>query len=328
MVEQHQVTWRKQHIPYPDTGRQNGLTREWILPHDRWMDGIWPRIRQELASYLAATGVQPHRGVHNLKSSWVLCANLYFAARQDKQLLADFLHETVSPEIETVDQIELEYAEEGDLAPSKLLGEPQGVRGANQTSPDVAFIVNGGRGLILTENKFTEHSFYECSGRNPKYGNPDRNRCLNLADVLGNPHQICFQTHWAEDRRTNRRYWDYLQITEYGREHLRHCPAALGGYQLFRQQALAEGIAKSGKYDFVYSCVAYDARYETLITSLKSAGIPDFRIGWGQLFSGKAKFASFSHQQWTTWVRQYNSNNQWTDWLKYINLRYGFIIKG
>ena len=39
---------------------------------------------------------------------------------------------------------------------------------------------------------------------------------------------------------------------------LPQCPAANSAYQLFRQQALAEGIAQSGMYDLVVSNVAVD----------------------------------------------------------------------
>lgn len=105
---------------------------------------------------------------------------------------------------------------------------------------------------------------------------------------------------------------------------LRQCLAATSGYQLFRQQALAEGIAKSGKYDFVISCVACDEDNKTLIQCLQSTGIDDFRIGWQKLFNGKAQFASFSHQQWVSWVRENDKANKWQNWLEYVRQRYGY----
>ena len=162
-IETQQIEWRKSHIISKDWGYQNGKKREWILPENIWVDGLWEGIKQSLLEYLEQEHVQRHKGCHNLKSSWMLCANLYFPFRNQMPLIASFLKEHVDFRINTVDQVESEYAEEGDLCPSQLLGEPEGSRGANQTSPDVAFIVNGGTGLILTENKYTEHSFYECS---------------------------------------------------------------------------------------------------------------------------------------------------------------------
>ena len=66
------------------------------------------------------------------------------------------------------DLIELEYVEDGELHPSRLLGETGGIRGASQTSPDLGMLVTGGRGLVLVENKFTERDFSRCSVRNHK----------------------------------------------------------------------------------------------------------------------------------------------------------------
>lgn len=252
----------------------------------------------------------------------MLCANLYFPFRDNREMLAGFLNKYVSDRIRTVDRIELEY--EDKLKQSELLGEPQGTRGANQTSPDIAFVVNEGRGLILTENKYTEHSFYPCSGRKPDYGNPDINRCLNIEKVLSNPKETCYMNNWDNGKRNNRKYWDFIIFSENAKDMLRQCPAAIAGYQLFRQQALAEGIAQNGDYEFVISCVAYDHNNQTLITCLKSTGIDDFRTGWGRLFKGKAGFACFSHQQFVSWIRESDYNNTWKNWIQYIKERYGY----
>jgi hypothetical protein len=98
---------------------------------------------------------------------------------------------------------------------------------------------------------------------------------------------------------------------------LRCCPAARAGYQLLRQQALAEGIASSGKYDFVVSSVALDMRNEKLRTCLKSTGIADVR-SWRSLFNGKAKCKVWDHQQWITWVEDDDTAGEWRDWLQWV----------
>lgn len=319
-IEAQQIAWRNQYIDTQEMGVQNGKKRPWILPEQLWAEGLWDGIKKTLPEYLESEHVQKHKGCHNLKSSWMLCANLYFPFHTDKPLLASFLKKYVHPHIKTVDRIELEYAEGRDLCPSKLLGEPEGSRGANQTSPDIAFIVNGGKGLVLTENKYTEHSFYECSGR--KYS-PDPKKCLNIQSVLNDLDNTCFQLHWEKDGRPNRKYWDFLAISEYGKRILKRCPAAYSGCQLFRQQALAEGIARSGKYEFVISCVAYDARNETLIKCLKPSGLDHFS-DWSKLFSGKTGFSTYTHQQWTQFVRENANMNAWNPWLEYIHQRYGY----
>ena len=322
--------WRNGNVATKQQGIQNGKQRPWILPREIWEEGLWEDIRSgsdnSLPVYLANAEVQKHGGSHNLKSSWVMCANLYFPFRQDLPLLAGFLKSVISSNIKSVDAIELEYAEGGQLAPSVLLCEPEGQRGRNQTSPDVAFKVtmaNGGRGIILTESKFTEHSFYRCSGRKKEYGNPDIKRCLNFEDIYENIRNECYQLNWKAKTRQNRKYWDYFSISEYGQSILRYCPAAIAGYQLFRQQALAEGYLQKGAYDYVASCVAFDSRNITLIRCLRTTGVDDFTIGWSKLFDGKAKFKTFTHQQWFNWVRRYDKSGMWRDWGEYIRNRYG-----
>lgn len=328
-MSDYQTRWRHQYLKNQVEGEWNGEKRPWILPRELWEHGLWSGIRSDhtnsITAYLDKAKVHKHVGVHNLKSSWVQCANLYFSFREDREILAGFLRKHVSSLIESVDRVELEWAEERPLDPTTLLGEPQGQRGRNQTSPDIAFIVNGGKGIVLTENKFTEHSFYPCSGRDKEYHNPDSHRCMNLANVYKDTANQCYQLQWAKysnGKRTNRKYWDYLKFTTEGLTTLKRCPAATGGYQLFRQQALAEGLTQKGPYEFVISCVAHDARNQTLIKCLRSTGVADFTTSWGSLFESKAEFTTFTHQQWVDWVKCHNDQNIHSSWLAYVRKRY------
>ena len=330
-VNAAQTAWRARHALTKEYGSQNGHRRPWILPRIDWEAGLWPGIRKEstnsLSAYVDDNGIQKHLGVHNLKSSWVLCANLYFAHKRDPRLLATFLANSVDNRIVEIRRLELEWAEKHPLDPTTLLGEPKGSRGANQTSPDIAFIVGlegGTQGLVLTENKFVEHSFYPCAGRKKEHKNPNPNRCFDAELVIGDPDTQCHLLNWETESRRNRRYWDYVRISDVGRSRLRQCPAAVAGYQLFRQQALAEALAESGKYDLVVTSVAYDERNEDLIRSMKSAGIRDFTKDWGTTFVGKARFTSFSHQAWIRWVREYDVDAKWRDWLEWVVERYEF----
>jgi hypothetical protein len=116
----------------------------------------------------------------------------------------------------------------------------------------------------------------------------------------------------------------HLTTTETAIQKLICCPAAMGGYQLLRQQALAEGIATSGEFDLVVSCVAYDERNEPLIRSLQRIGVNNFLDGWSGLFKGKARFRTFTHQQWAAWVRRHDTSGHWRDWSDYVWNRYGY----
>jgi len=306
----HQVAWRRKAISSSEWGWRNKKKREWILPRVLWEEGLWPSIRTDaqypLTGYLGDK-IKKHDGVHNLKSSWAQCANLYFPFGQSehgRHLLAGFLQQFVSSKVESVDALELEYAEDGDLHPSVLLGELGGSRGSGQTSPDIGFLVNCGRGLILTENKLVEHSFYACSAhwgrRSSRPENPEPARCDNPLAGL-NPETQCHQAAWG------RKYWDHLAPVANVEtlSGLRCCPATRSGYQLFRQQALAEGIARSRKYDFVVS------------------SIPDIR-DWGALFKGRAQFTVWEHQQWITWVEEHDTGGNWSNWLQYVKCRYKY----
>ncbi len=328
-MENSQIQWRKENVISRECGSWMGRKYPWILPRDLWEKGLWKGIRtgseNSLPEYLERKVVQKHAGVHNLKSSWTQCANLYFpfsATADSKALFASFLNRHVSAEVKSLDSIELEYAEFGELSPSRLLGE-EGTRGANQTSPDLGLLINECRGLILVENKLTEHSFYECSawrhkGSSRRGGNPDPKRCDHAADIVNDHAAQCHQTAWG------RRYWEHLApvADEQVFAGLPHCPASRGGYQLFRQQSLAEGIAQSKKYDIVVSAVAVDERNDELNAALRRSGIDGLRQ-WGQLFKGGAQFAVFTHQDWVKWVREHDIEGKWSDWLDFVGGRYG-----
>lgn len=329
-----QIEWRRKHFPkMQKLGRQNGRDYEHILPEcDRWLN-LWKGIQDELPSYLIKNDIQRHSGMHNLLSSWTLCANLYFPFRNSPEglaLLTGFLKSQVHPDINAVTTVTLEYAEEGHCSPAELLGEKAGRRGSGQTSPDVAFLVktaNDKRGVVLVESKFTEGSFYTCSARRraaagSRVGNPDPSRCFDVTSLLATPRQRCHQYVWG------RTYFKHLLpvVAEEGWATLSCCPAAKSGYQLLRQQALAEGLANSSQFDLVLSCVAYDARNETLCKSLSRMGIDGgLEDGWQSLFRGKAKFKTYTHQSWVAWVRRNDQGRHWRDWLDYVAGRYGYV---
>ncbi len=326
---QNQINWRKSNISTPEWGYQNGGKYEHIIPKDKWTETVFHPIRDELTTYLEEKNVKEHTGVHNLMSSWILSANLYFPIRSSevfKRLMLQFLQQKVSQEITELVDVQLEFAfEVGDnLHPSLLLGEMDGSRGSGQTSPDVAFLVKTkkGNGIVLTECKYSEHSFYACSarsvkGREEKPDNPNPKRCLEALTEDGYK-SICHQTVWG------RKYWDNLELSETAASKIKRCPAATGGYQLFRQQSLAEGIARSGKYDLVASTVAFDGRNNDLITCLKTTGINDFQNGWAELWKGKALFKTWHHQDWVVFVKERKMDGSCNDWLNYMNKRYGY----
>lgn len=323
------ISWRGTNISSKEKGMHNKRPYDHVVPNQIWEETLWKGIKDELLGYLESNKIQPHSGKHNLLSSWICCANLYFPIRCNeslKQLMLDFLKLKISKQIESIIDIELEFAfSKGNaLHPMNLLGEDDGIRGSGQTSPDVAFSVKTtkGEGYILTECKYTEHSFYPCSARRNKESekrkkNPDSTRCMqpgNLCDY----NSICHQNVWG------RKYWKYLTLSETGKKSLTRCPASTAAYQLFRQQALAEGIALSGMFDLVASTVAFDERNNALTSSLASTGVNDFATNWSGLFEGKTVFKTWTHQEWVNYVRANQKNGEFSDWLAYLKDRYGY----
>jgi hypothetical protein len=335
-AESYQVGWRRRRRLAEDKwGWQNGVQREHILPARQWLLGVWPPIRNTLNEYIHASKIQPNAGKHNLKSSWTQCANFFFPFRSEPRMaavLTGFLAQQLGVKVAHIESLELEYAAPGNLEPKRLLGELGGKRGSNQTSPDVAILFgceDGKSGIYLIENKYTEHSFYDCSGAqkildktHSERGlppDPDPNRCCNAIQVLKNPEEVCQQQTWG------RKYWSVLRDTANGAllQQCGHCPALAGGYQLFRQQALAKGIANSGLFDCVISGVAYDSRNTSLITCLRSIGLDNFASGWRRLFNTNVRFHCFTHQDFVSYARQ--SNDKFCQkWAEYIIERYDY----
>jgi hypothetical protein len=129
----------------------------------------------------------------------------------------------------------------------------------------------------------------------------------------------------------NRRYWDHLAKAFDWQAPLRSCPAATAGYQMFRQQALAEALATKSDLGLVVSSLAYHEGNTGLLGSLRRTGrvsgvdsLRDMRSDWAPLFNGKAKFKTFSHQSWVSFIRQSRTRAPWCDdWLAFVADRYG-----
>ncbi len=336
-MRRKQLDWKKLNLPHVQgQGWWNKQQYEHILPRGSREENLWTGIQRgglfPLDDYLSSKGIQAHTGRDNLLSSWTLAANLYFPFGQSpdgRRLVTEFLATCVSGSISSVEAVELEWEHQRTaLQPPTLLGETDGSRGTNQTSPDVAFDVvlrGGGRGVVLTEVKFTEHNFYACSIRKQLDAARKATSCHSLSLLEADPQGLC-----GQHSEKGRRYWDHLQEVFDWKAPLRWCPAATAGYQMFRQQALAEALAVNSNLDLVVSALAYHEGNTGLIGSLRRTGrvagkdsLRDIRTDWARLFNGQAKFRTFSHQSWVTFVRRSASRPSWCDdWLEYVAARY------
>ena len=157
------------------------------------------------------------------------------------------------------------------------------------------------------------------SDRIAQFTFPNPDRCRNAIQVLRNPDEMCQQQTWG------RKYWSVFRdtVNEEFLQKCGHCPALTSGYQLFRQQALAQGIANAGLFDYVVSGVAYDSRNAALITCLKRIGIDSFGSGWPRLFNTDVGFCCFTHQDLVSYVKQSN-DRLCQKWTKYVMERYDY----
>ena len=317
-----QIEWRKKQKNISgEYGSQNGKECAHIVKKNEWLKTVWENFSNELLEYLQKEKIQHHTGSHNLLSSWILCSNLYFGTiinDNQRELFRQFLEYKLNIKIDNIKKIHLELVLPEKLSPKILLGEPGGIRGTRQTTPDLAieYISNGKEELILVECKYTERSFYDCP----------------MKEVIW-----CKCIHHLKDycvlkNKLNRKYWEYLNLSDHGRYKLHFCPAYIGGYQIFRQQTLAEAILKHGNYNNVWSCIAYDNRNPSLMECMKDNDneslfkndSPSYSIKdeWVKLFELKTKFSVWEYQEWVKFVSE-NGNDKFNeDWIKYIKNRY------
>jgi hypothetical protein len=313
-----QLNWRKKQKNLPvEYGFQYGFKYPHVIPKNVWIKTVFDPFNDELLKYLQKEKIQHHTGSHNLLSSWVLCSNLYFGTiinDNQKELFRKYLESKLDIKIDKIKDIHLELVLPKSLSPKVLLGEAGGIRGTRQTTPDLAieFISNGKNGLILVECKYTEQSFYDCPGK--KVNKKPCQECDNINTI----EKECIQNEWG------RKYWEYISISENGKKILKFCPAYIGGYQIFRQQALAEGIKKIGDYENIWSCIAYDGRNTGLMKSMERIGVSSIKDEWEKLFVLNTKFFVWEHQEWVKYVNDNGDGKFNKDWVIYIKNRYNF----
>ena len=333
-MRDYQIMWKTKYLPHIRTnGYQNGQSYSHILPKTNYKENFYPQIVKELfdsdSGYLRQNQIKPHTGIHNLLSSWTLCANMYwpFNNAEGRHLLKEWLTKQTNLDIAEVTNLELEYEDPmPELKPGSLLGEENhGMRGSGQTSPDLAVLFKtseGHDGILLIESKFTEHSFYACSGyvkktKTANAPNPNNRRCLNPSGILSSNFNDCHLTAWG------RKYWGLLKnnLDQAAFIQLNRCPMSTSCYQVFRQQALAKGFEKH--YSIVASCVVTDKRNTTLVNSCTSTGMTSFPDGWKKLFPGLS-FFWLTHNSWFDFVNKNNKAGKWNDWIEYIKNRYDY----
>ena len=209
-----------------------------ILPRKRWKMNLWEGIRQEAVDYFQVNKLTWHTDKHNLRSSQVLCVNIFFPF---KDQLSSFNHafKHYLPNFSSFvpGSMEFEFVDK-----ENLLCEKSGAK----TSVDVKLEWTDHdnlRNLLLLEFKFTEQRFGKCnSARN------DRD-CDKARQIIEDPLK-CYLTSRGI------RYWELISkkkgpIKQNELCLKGACPFRYDFYQLMRNQLLAYELEKNLGYDKV-----------------------------------------------------------------------------
>lgn len=319
-VKAAQIRWRKRHLPgVIGWGAWANKHYEHILPWEDRFFGLWPGIRSDVLGYLEEGLISPHPSWHHLNSSWTLAANAFFPFRScqgGQELLASFLAAHVAPEIVGVSEIELEFQDPPPFDQESLLGETGGRRGQGQTSPDVGVKVTdetGARGVVLFEVKYKESDFEDCS-QYKKLEGGERSACHGLRSLIADPGRCPFTE-------SGRRYIPILRAAlSAGMRGSadRPCPAANGGYQLARQQALAEALVAAGAYGFAISTVIVPMANNPIHRIDQTSTLSD----WGSIFDGQSRFVTVHFEDLLGYVESTDGPAWTAEWVDYMRSRY------
>ena len=83
-MKDYQTNWRLSHLPLIiGNGKQNGVSKPYILPNKDYRQSFFPDIRvslfEEPDGYLKSKQVKPHTGIHNLSNEFILLSAIQAA---------------------------------------------------------------------------------------------------------------------------------------------------------------------------------------------------------------------------------------------------------
>ena len=325
-----QVRWRRHNVDTAEAGVQNKVTYPWLLPRWAWQQGLWPPLRGEGPAVAAdvpgsAPGA-PAFGRAQPQELVGLGGQSLLPLRSSPQTAADCWPGSCAATSTLGCSRWTRSSSSGPATASSARGRCSARRAAlaaavrPRRTSRCASTAATACCWSRTSSSSTPSTLARrasAAGRSGAPATRTPRAATTCPALLADPGR-CHQASWG------RQYWErlYDAIDAGAFAGLPCCPASRAGYQLLRQQALAEALAHTGRYGFVVSAVALDARNVGLARSLKSSGLPDVR-DWGRLFRGRASFAVFTHQDWVTWVRARDPEGSWRAWAGWIAERYG-----
>lgn len=299
-------------------GKWRGKEYPHILPEDKWDLNLWDGIRKEAQFYFNDNNIGWHKDKHNLLSSQIMCANIFFPLKQHLDVLKPWLSNHFH-DVGNVVDLDFEY-----IGPKgKNYFNENGGRGQNRTSSDVSITWLDSakrKNMLLLEFKFTESAFGECGKQN----NPDRSRCLSSEKVVNSPQTQCYRTE------VGRTYWDIILRNDspFRRETLtteKYCPFRYDFYQLMRNQLLAHCIQldREAGFNRVEFGVIYHADNDKLLRmSHPFDGERNPLMAWTSMLKNPDSFNSLTVQDILSTIEA-GLPGDLTGWRTYLEKRYG-----
>ncbi|WP_010662373.1 PGN_0703 family putative restriction endonuclease [Marinilabilia salmonicolor] len=316
----HLINWKWQSITKEvgsyqrkdEKGEEKTYEYDAILPksvHEKYPI-IYPEVLMQLKKHKKKFDFKLHEHFNHMASSQAANVNLFLPILLNTK--TNDIVKGLKPDFEKLatDQLDngfrLEFWD-GKDEEEGLLNDHTKVAG---TDSDIAIAYYNKKTelcLWLIEHKLTEKEFTTCGGYKSK-GNKTKDNCRSnsFRTILKNK-DLCYY-----HRVKNYRYWD---ITESNKDFFANgddntpCPFKGGMNQLWRNQLLALGLEKQGKYKHVYFSVVHHPENKSLHLTMNN---------YRKLINDNEKFSSYTSKQVIDSAILVNDKklNKWIEWYR------------
>jgi hypothetical protein len=287
-----------------------------LIPYDalfpEYMPHIYPAICNRLKQHQSTKGFyfKFHKYFYHMASSQAANINLFIPFllndKADKilHLLKDDFLRLAKDELDN--GFRIEYWD-GTGNEKGLLNDHTPAAGTDSDIGIAYYNKNNELCLWLIEHKLTEKEFTTCGGYESKANKMKDNCRKNSFHSILKDKELC---HY---HRVNKyKYWD---ITETNKEFFVNsddnapCPFKKGMNQLWRNQLLALGLEKQGKFKHVYFSVVHHHENKALDSTMNE---------YKKLIGNNPKFSSFTSKQVIDAAKSVNDKelNKWIEWYK------------
>ncbi len=314
-MEDKQSVFKTEILGIKQMGLLRGNPYPHVLPEDAWSLNLWREIAYDAIKHFAQSEIVWHPSKHNMLSSQVLCANIFYPLREHLNVIHTWMQ---SCQLDVGEVVDLNFnfvSHKNYLHERDDRGLPP-IADLSITWVDMA----KRRNLLLLSFKFAEANLGECSPA----GNPNPKRCYVSSKVVGSPRSQCYRVQQG------RRYWDVINSASgpLWKDSLvieKYCPFRYDFFHLMRGQLLAHCIQSDSKsgYDRAEFGILYHASNSELLQMALSFDDErnPFKV-WPTLLHKPETFHAFTLQDFFATLER-SLPLDLTGWRQYLNQRYG-----